>query len=134
MTYLANRISAFAYRGVPIAQVRRRFAAHQGTGEDEQAPTFPARNTIALDPADQLRCRGANQLGSRHYQRRWDPEFRNTEIVLAVRCTSRWPAGDPVQRYGLAVVEADESAEPLYAELRARMRALTEIEDEIQLG
>ncbi|MGH3613016.1 MAG: hypothetical protein ACRDRK_10565 [Pseudonocardia sp.] len=52
-----------------------------------------------------------------------------------MRCTSRWPTGDPVQRYGLALVlEADESGEPLYAELRARMRALTEIEDEIQLG
>ncbi|MGH3569552.1 MAG: S8 family peptidase [Pseudonocardia sp.] len=135
VTYMANRISVFAYRGVPIAEVRRRFAAHEGTGEDEQAPTFPARNTIALDPADQVRCRGANQLGSRHYQRRWDPEFRDTEIVLAVRCTSRWSTGDPVQRYGLAIVlEADESAEPLYAQLRARMRALTEAEDEIQLG
>ncbi|MGH3613017.1 MAG: hypothetical protein ACRDRK_10570 [Pseudonocardia sp.] len=54
MTYLANRISAFAYRGVPIAEVRRRFAAHQSTGEDEQAPAFPDRDTIALDPADQV--------------------------------------------------------------------------------
>lgn len=80
-------------------------------------------------------CRGANQLGVRHYQKRWDPEFRDTEIVLAVRCTGRWPVGDPVQRYALAVVlETDESAEPLYAELRTRMRALTEIEGEIELG
>jgi Subtilase family len=130
--YLGNRMSAFLYRGVPLAQVRRQYADMRETGDTEEPP-FANRCKVDLQPADRPRCLGANQLSVCRYERAWTSDY-DTDMVLAVRCTSRWPNADTGQRYAVAVVlETEESKIALYDELRVRLRTVVEASAELDL-
>jgi Subtilase family len=132
--YLSNRMSVFAFRGIAIEEVRRRFAAYEGADE-QGVPKFPSRYKIELKPSNSDRYRGANQLGVHHFTQRWPDYLCGGDIILAVRCTGRWPTGETAQGYALAVVlETDGSGNELYGELRAQLPLLTEIEGEIEIG
>lgn len=130
--YLSNRLSMHVYRGISVAEVQRQFAH---LDEADQPPKFPDQNTIRLRPSNRDGNPGANQFAEASYAQGWDSELRGSDIVVAVRCTERWPTGMATQPYALAMVlETAEIGLPLYDELRARLPLLSEVEVHIELS
>ncbi|MFB9687122.1 S8 family peptidase [Amycolatopsis plumensis] len=129
LSYLSSRMSVYAYRGADVDDVRAKYAA-----SPEEAPTELAKYKIDLEPADRLRLQGANQAAGKTWKNAWDRKY--TDLVVVARNSFRWPYEDhkPVQ-YALAVVlEVTQLVPGLYAELRAQLEVLAEIEPEIELG
>ncbi|MGH3545009.1 MAG: hypothetical protein ACRDPW_03675, partial [Mycobacteriales bacterium] len=76
------------------------------------------------------RGRGAHHLGVYRRSTRFD-SGRGRELIVVVRNVNRWDTAGALQRYALAVaLERDRDHAELYAELRIRLQALTEIEVE----
>lgn len=129
LTYLASHMSVFVYRGVPVDDVRAKFAASQG-----EPPETLDTCKISLLPSDADRLLGANQAAGKRWTQGWMPDDY-PELVVVVRNTNRWAPVDQSQPYALAVVlEARENMLPLYAELEQQFEALAEVEPEIEIG
>lgn len=129
LTYLASRMSVFAYRGVSVDDVRAKFAASQG-----EPPATLDNRKIDLSPSDADRLLGANQAAGKRWTQGWRPDD-HAELVVVVRNTNRWATADQAQLYALAVVlEAAEDMLTLYAELEQHFEALVEVEPEIEIG
>lgn len=128
LTYLASRMSVFAYRGVSVDDARAKFTASQG----EPPETLESRK-IDLSPSDTDRLLGANQAASKCWRQSWKQD-EHDELVIVVRNTNRWAASDQSQPYALAVVlDAAEYMLTLYDELELHFEALVEIEPEIEI-
>ncbi|HLV58718.1 MAG TPA: S8 family peptidase [Natronosporangium sp.] len=137
LDYLASRMMVRAYRGVSREVVAEAYAQMEQAdddisgGADAPSPASIRPYEIELQPADTRRGLGANQYARRVFRQRLRPE-NGREIVVVVRNTNRWDLPTARQRYALAVVlERDPSHSPLYAELRAQLEALAEVELEI---
>jgi hypothetical protein len=133
LQYMSSRMSVFAYRGISVEDVRARYAVHP---EDDAPPEeLESYRCKDLQPADQNRRRGANQVASRQWQQAWNEKYRG-DLVVVVRNTNRWSIPETLQRYALALMlRTHEQLEPaLYGQLRAELPLLTEIEPEIELG
>lgn len=127
LKYLSSRMSLHAYRGLDVDDLRMKYASSV-----EDAPDLPARNKIDLKPSDAVRLKGANQAARAKWTQPWDQEY--DEIVVVVRNTYRWPYGSEPIPYGLALVlEVLEDNLPIYAELRAQLEVLGEVEPQIEL-
>ena len=131
LQYVSNRMSVFVYRGVSVDDVRAKYAAH---ADDEGPPEELERFACGLQPSNEVRMLGANHAASKTWSQAWLDRYRG-DLVVAVRNTNRWARPDTRQRYAMALsLETSELMEPaLYAQLRARLPLLAEIEPEIQL-
>jgi hypothetical protein len=132
LKYMSSRMSVFVYRGVSIETVRSKYAMHP---DDDQPPEELDKNKCeGLQPSDQTRLLGANQAASQMWSRAWDTQYRGSRLVVVVRNTSRWPSAQASGRYALALMlrTSEDLEPPLYAQLRAEMPLLTEIEPEIE--
>ncbi len=128
LTYLASRMSVFAYRGVSVDDARAKFTASQG-----EPPEKLESRKIDLSPSDTDRLLGANQAASKCWRQSWKRD-EHDELVIVVRNTNRWAASDQSQPYALAVVlDAAEHMLTLYDELELHFEALVEIEPEIEI-
>ena len=131
LQYVSNRMSVFVYRGVLVDDVRTKYAAHV---DDEGPPEELERFACGLQPSNEVRTLGANHAASKTWSQKWLDRYRG-DLVVAVRNTNRWTRPDTQQRYALALsLETSELMEPaLYAQLRAQLPLLAEIEPEIEL-
>ncbi len=128
LTYLASRMSVFAYRGVAVDDVRTKFAASLG-----EPPATLDNRKVDLSPSDTDRLLGANQAACKRWTNGWKQD-EHAELVIVVRNTNRWATADEPQPYALAVVlEAAENMLTLYAELEQHFEALAEVEPEIEI-
>lgn len=122
------------YRGAPLERVRAEYVERPADSEDidNQVPQALKHFKVELRPSDKHRARGANQYGERMFRQRLDPA-RGSEFVIAVRNSSKWGLAGNLQRYALAVaLEREEGHGALYAELRAQLDVLAEIELEVE--
>ncbi len=127
LKYLSSRMSLHVYRGLDVDEIRAKYAAAV-----EDVPDLPGRHKVDLQPSDAVRLKGANQAARADWTQPWSQEY--AEIVVVVRNTYRWPYGDEPIPYGLALVlEVLEDNLPLYAELRAQLELLSEIEPELEI-
>lgn len=128
LTYLASRMSVFAYRGASVDDARAKFTESQG----EPPETLESRK-VDLSPSDTDRLLGANQAASKCWSQSWNLA-EHDELVIVVRNTNRWAVTDQAQPYALAVVlEVAEDMLPLYDELQVQFEALVEVEPEIEI-
>jgi hypothetical protein len=119
-----------AYHGASLEHVRDAYTRPQRT-EDED-PAELRRFHLDLQPSTRGRGKGAHQLGSKTFLRRFN-DSKGPQLVIAVKNTNRWDTPGAKQEYALAVVlERDHDHTPLYAELRARLEAIAEIELEAE--
>jgi hypothetical protein len=144
LDYLASRMEIHAYLGASLQHVRdaytktRKQNQTQEDGEpqqdeDDEEPVELRNYRVDLQPSSRYRGKGANQLGSKTFRTRLSKE-KGDQFVIAVKNTNRWHALGEHQTYALAVVlERDHDHAPLYAELRARLEVITEIEVEVEL-
>ncbi|MGO9164951.1 MAG: S8 family peptidase [Streptosporangiaceae bacterium] len=130
LEYLANHMEFHAYHGASLEEVRDAYTRPQRT-EDED-PAELRRFHIDLQPSARGRGKGANQLGTKTFLQRFN-DARGSQLVIAVKNTNRWDTSEARQGYALAVVlERDHDHVPVYAELRARLQAIAEIELEAE--
>jgi subtilisin family serine protease len=137
LDYLASRMMVRAYRGASEEAIAEAYAQMEqesddvGEGTDGPGPASIRPYEVDLQPADARRGQGANQYARKVFRQRLRPEA-GRELVLAVRNTNRWGLPAARQRYALAVVlERDPAHAPLYADLRAQLELLAEVELEI---
>lgn len=141
LDYLASRMMVRAFRGVSLDEVRNAYARQLEVPPPAQNDQDPAQDApppalrsyeIDLQPSDTHRAQGAHQYGTAVFAKRLNPE-RGTELILVVRNTNKWAITGESQRYALAVVfERDGDHRELYAELRAQLEALAEVEIELR--
>lgn len=141
LDYLASRMSVRAYRGVSLDAVADAYAQVDRTERDspdgDDVSSEPAalagirRYLVDLRPSDSRRAKGANQYAGVMFGQVLAEE-RGRDLMLVVSSTSRWATPGERQRYALAVaLERDADHSPLYAELRAELGLLAEVEVEI---
>ncbi|MGH3766052.1 MAG: S8 family peptidase [Pseudonocardiaceae bacterium] len=139
MDYMASRMMVRAYHGVSLEEVRDAYvdqlevpaSAQDDDSNRDTTPPALRRYEIDLQPSDRHRAQGAHQYGSRVLPQRLKSE-RGHDLILAVRNTNRWAGNGESQRYALVVVfERDADHRELYAELRAQLQALAEVEIEL---
>ncbi|QWF23666.1 S8 family peptidase [Nocardioides sp. LMS-CY] len=137
LDYLASKMSFQAFHGPSLEEVRLAYvkAATEEDLEDDVALTPSGlRGRLDLQPADTERSRGANQLG-RYVRHQKVADDRPDELVIAVRNQNRWDVDNAEQRYSLAVMLQRDTGHPsIYAELRAELEPLVEIEIEAEAG
>jgi hypothetical protein len=130
LDYLANHMEIHAYRGASLQQVRHAYTRQQ-KNEDEE-PIELRKFRLDLQPASTRRGKGAHQLGSKTFRRPLD-QLKDDHFIIAIKNTNRWDIPGAQQAYALAVVlERDRDHAPLYAELRARLEVMAEIEAEVE--
>jgi subtilisin family serine protease len=130
LDYLANHMEIHAYRGVSLQRVQDAYTRQQKS--DEEEPVELRRFRLDLQPSSTRRGKGAQQFGSRTFQKRLD-HTEGDQFVIAIKNTNRWDATGALQPYALAVVlERDHGHTPLYAELRARLEVMAEVEAELE--
>jgi hypothetical protein len=130
LKYMASRMSVFVYRGVSVEAVRAKYAEHPDD-PPEELNRYKCQN---LQPSDQTRLLGANQAASQMWSQAWPPHYRGKSLVIVVRNTSRWKSTAESDRYALALMlqTSEDLHPPLYAQLRAKLPLLTEIEPELE--
>lgn len=135
LDYLASRMSFQAFHGPSLEAVRLAYvnaAAEEGLEEDITLTPSGLRGRLDLQPSDTERSRGANQLG-RYVRYQKVADDRPDELVIAVRNQNRWDVDNAEQRYSLAVMlERDAGHPAIYAELRAELEPLVEVEIEAE--
>ena len=130
LDYLANHMEIHAYRGVSLQQVQDAYTRQQKS--DEEEPLELRRFRLDLQPSSMRRGKGAHQFGSKTFQKRLD-HTKGDQFIIAIKNTNRWDVAGARQAYALAVVlERDRGHAPLYAELRARLEVMAEIEAEVE--
>jgi hypothetical protein len=130
LDYLANHMEIHAYRGASLQQVRDAYTRQQKI-EDEE-PVELKRFRLDLQPSSKRRGKGAHQFGDKTFHKRLG-RTKDDQIIIAVKNINRWDASGAQQAYALAVVlERDRDHAPLYAELRARLEVMAEIEAEVE--
>lgn len=129
LDYLASRMDFWAFRGASVDEVRDAYAA---PADSDDVPERLKTKHLELQPATMGRSAGANQWASREFPQAF--KAHHDPLVIVVRNTNRWDARGAIQRYALAVVLEREPwrGTPLYAELRARLDVLVEIEAEVE--
>lgn len=137
LDYMASKMGFQVYHGPSVAEVRAAYVRAEANDEvlDDVAQTPAELRGAQLQflPADRDRSRGANQLG--RYQRRTRvPDQAPDNYVIAVRNLNRWDVAGAEQSYSLAVLlERDEQHPEIYADLRAELEPLVEVELEAEL-
>ena len=130
LDYLASHMEIHAYYGAPLQQVRVAYT-HPQKNEDEEPVELQAFR-LDLQPSSTRRGKGTHQLGSKTFLKKLD-HTRADEFIIAVKNTNRWDTPGTQQAYALAVaLERDRGHTPLYAELRARLEVIAEIEAEVE--
>lgn len=138
LDYMASKMGFQVFHGPSVEQVRAAYVRAESNQEmqDEvsQTPAELRASRLDLQPADQSRSRGANQLGRYERRQRVD-EDKPDEYVVAVRSLNRWDVPETEQRYSLAVLlERDSDHPEIYAELRAELEPLVEVQVEVEVG
>jgi subtilisin family serine protease len=130
LDYLANHMEIHAYHGASLSQVQDAYTRQQKNHDEE--PVELRKFRLDLQPASTRRGRGAHQFGSKTFYKRLD-HLRADEFIFAIKNTNRWDAPGAQQAYAFAIVlERDRGHAPLYAELRARLEVIAEIEAEVE--
>ena len=132
LDYMASRMEFHIVKGLPLEEVAQVFAK---VGHDEDVATVSelGSNVVKLDPARQIRSRGANQLGRRVFHRRLDASS-DSPMLLVVRNINRWDDMGAEQSYALAVaLWRDEDQPELHAELEAQLEAVIEVPVEVEI-
>jgi hypothetical protein len=130
LDYLASHMEIHAYHGASLRQVRDAYT-HPQENDDEE-PVELKKFRLDLQPSSKSRGKGAHQFGSKKFHRRLD-RAKDDQFIIAIKNTNRWDTPGEQQAYALAVVlERDRGHTPLYAELRAKLEAIAEIEVEVQ--
>lgn len=131
LDYLASHMEIHVYHGAALQQVRIAYT-NQQRNEDED-PIELSAYRLDLQPSSTHRGKGAHQVGSRTFQKRVD-HTKGDQFIIAIKNTNRWDTPGTKQTYALAVaLERDHAHAPLYAELRARLEAIAEIEAEAEI-
>lgn len=131
LDYLANHMEIHAYRGASLQQVQDAYTRQPKS--DEEEPFELKKFRLDLQPSSTRRGKGAHQFGSKTFQKRLD-QAKSDQFIIAIKNTNRWDAPGAQQAYALAVVlERDRDHTPLYAELRARLEVMAEIEAELEV-
>jgi Subtilase family len=126
LDYLASHMNMQVYFGVPVATVRAAYVKEAGA--EDQSPPELERYKRDLQPSSTHRGKGTNQFCAVTFRQRLDIAKR-TDFILAIRNTNRWDTPGARQAYALAVqLERDTQHADLYAELRAQLEAVAEIE------
>jgi hypothetical protein len=136
MDYLASKMSFQVFHGPSLEEIRQAYvSATMANDLDDDVNLAPSGllGRLDLQPPDTDRSRGANQLGRFRRQQKLAGGTPD-EYVIAVRNLNRWDIDNAEQRYSLAVMlERDASHPPIYAELRAELEPLVELEVEPEL-
>jgi hypothetical protein len=120
------------YYGAPIETVRAAYVK-QSSPEDQSPPELE-RYRRELQPSSIQRGKGAHQFCAVTFKQRLD-RAGGTEFILALRNTNRWDTPGARQEYALAVgLERDADHAGLYAELRAQLEAVAEVEIELEVS
>ena len=131
LDYMASRMEFHIVKGHPLEEVARIFA-RIGDG-DVSTVSGLGSDLVKLDPANQTRSRGANQLGRKVFHQRLDSSS-DSPVFLVVRNINRWDDDGAEQSYALAVaLWRDEGRPELHAELQTRLEAEAEIPVEIEI-
>jgi Subtilase family len=131
LDYLASHMEIHAYHGASLQQIRNAYTKPQ-KNEDEDPVELEAFR-VDLQPSSTRRGKGVHQLGSKKFHKRIDPA-KGDQFVVAIKNTNRWDTPGTRQDYALAVMlERDRRHASLYAELRARLEAVAEIEAELEI-
>jgi Subtilase family len=126
LDYLASHMDMQVYFGVPVATVRAAYVKEAGA--EDQSPPELEKYKRDLQPSSTHRGKGANQFCAVTFRQRLD-SAKGTDFILAIRNTNRWDTPGARQAYALAVqLERDTQHADLYAELRAQLEAVAEIE------
>jgi hypothetical protein len=126
LDYLASHMDIQVYFGAPVATVRAAYVREAGA--EDQSPPELERYKRDLQPSSTHRGKGAHQFCTVTFRQRLDSD-KGTEFILAIRNTNRWDTPGARQAYALAVeLERDTQHTDLYAELRAQLEAVAEIE------
>ena len=137
LDYLASKMGFQVFHGPSVDQVRAAYVRAEADEDmQDEVSRTPAElrgSQLDLQPADQTRSRGANQLG--RYERHTKVRDESPdEYVVAVRSLNRWDVPATEQRYSLAVLLERDSEHPeIYAELRAELEPLVEVEVEVEV-
>jgi Subtilase family len=130
LDYLASHMEIHAYHGASLQQVRNAYT-HPQENEDEE-PVELREFRLDLQPSSARRGKGTHQLGAKTFHRPLD-HTKADQFIIAVKNTNRWDTPGTQQAYALAVVlERDRGHTPLYAELRAKLELIAEIEAEVE--
>lgn len=114
------------YFGAPVETVRAAYV--KAAGAEDQSPPELDKYRRDLQPPSTQRGKGAHQFCTVTFRQRLD-RGKGTDFILAVRNTNRWDTPGARQAYALAVeLERDTHHADLYAELRAQLEAVAEIE------
>lgn len=138
LDYLANRMSFQVFHGPTVAEVRTAYVKAEEASElDDDVDATPVsirESQLNLQPSDQERSRGTNQL-ARITRSTKVAADKPDEYVIAVRNMNRWDTPAATQNYSLAIaLERDELHGELYAELSVGLEALVaEVEVEVEV-
>jgi Subtilase family len=128
LDYLASHMDIQVYFGASIETVRAAYVRQAGA--EDQSPPELDKYRRDLQPSSVQRGKGAHQFCNVTFRQRLD-RAKGTEFVLALRSTNRWDTPGARQTYALAVeLERDPDHADLYAELRAKLEVVAEIEIE----
>ena len=135
--YLANRMSFQVFHGLPLEDVRASYVKAEASQElDEEVSEAPAqlkKFQLDLQPADTTRSRGTHHRATYTRSTRMSDE-KPAELIVAVRSMNRWDTTGSEQNYALAVtLERDIDHLALYAELRAELEPLIELDIELEI-
>ncbi|GAA2870871.1 S8 family serine peptidase [Pseudonocardia halophobica] len=139
LDYLANRMSVNLFYRASQDLVLSEFVKNPPTVEssneeaDGDVPRALASYRIPLLPPDTARSRGTNHFGRFERKIRYD-RSEGEEIVVAVRNINRWDTPGAQQDYALVItLERDDEHAPIYAEARAQLPALLDVEVETEV-
>ena len=140
LDYLASRMEFHLVKGLTSEEAVEVFSKMQGEDLVENSeegigrpptPSQLGRNQVKLEPGNEARSRGANQLGRKVFLQRLDPE-RDSPMLLVVRNVNRWDDDGARQAYSLAIaLWRDEQHAELHAELEAQLEAIVELPVEL---
>lgn len=156
LDYMATRMEFHLVRGLPLKKVTEVFAQLEGEDLDDtedmaagaaddpsmadtstaKRPPSPSQlggHVVKLEPATQVRSRGANQLGRRVFTQRLNAK-RDTPMHLVVRSINRWDDPDGAEPYALAAALWRDADRPeIHAELEAQLEAVIELPVELEI-
>lgn len=156
LDYMATRMEFHLVKGLPLEEVAEIFAKFEGEDLEDSAeqndeasvdsdevsssevvvprtPTELGSRVVRLEPATQIRSRGANQLGRKVFSQRLTTE-RDLPAFLVVRNINRWDDATGFESYALTVaLWRDEDGPDLHAELEAQLEAVVELPVEIEI-
>ncbi|MFE6801531.1 S8 family peptidase [Streptomyces sp. NPDC057681] len=136
MDYLATRLKFEVVRGLPADQVIEMFlseAEDHAAGKRVKIPkqngltlsSISTQKRISLDPAQNVRSLGANQLARKSWQNSL-PRFNDfpNDFFVVVQSLNRWAPPTFMQSYALTVrLWVDEKLPPIYEEVRTKVSA-----------